>query len=58
MSEKKLLQDIEEYREMMVYLANCTSFSHPRVIDISIKLDELLNEYNSFQRSRYTPRNN
>ncbi|HWJ79024.1 MAG TPA: aspartyl-phosphate phosphatase Spo0E family protein [Niallia sp.] len=45
MSERKLLDDIEEYREMMIYLANSTSFSHPRVIDISTKLDHLLNNY-------------
>ncbi|WP_445490863.1 aspartyl-phosphate phosphatase Spo0E family protein [Niallia sp. 03133] len=52
MSEKNLLQNIEEHREKMVYLANLTSFSHPRVIDISIKLDQLLNKYDSFLRSK------
>ena len=45
MSDRKLLEDIEEHREMMIYLANSTSFSHPKVIDISTKLDHLLNKY-------------
>ncbi|MEY8738131.1 aspartyl-phosphate phosphatase Spo0E family protein [Bacillales bacterium AN1005] len=48
MCEQKLLKDIEEHREKMIYLANLTSFSHPKVIDISAKLDELLNKYDSF----------
>lgn len=45
MSDRKLLKDIEEHREMMIYLANTTSFSHPKVVDISTKLDLLLNKY-------------
>ncbi|MGO5014980.1 aspartyl-phosphate phosphatase Spo0E family protein [Niallia sp. Sow4_A1] len=45
LSDRKLLKDIEEHREMMIYLANTTSFSHPTVVDISTKLDLLLNKY-------------
>ncbi|MED5100926.1 aspartyl-phosphate phosphatase Spo0E family protein [Niallia circulans] len=47
MSDRKLLKDIEEHREMMIYLANNTSFSHPKVVDLSTKLelDLLLNKY-------------
>lgn len=52
MFEKKLLKDIEDHREEMVYLANLTSFSHPKVIDISIKLDELLNKYENLLRTK------
>lgn len=48
MCEQKLLKDIEEHREKMIYLATRTSFSHPKVIDLSAKLDELLNKYDSF----------
>ncbi|MGP7819752.1 aspartyl-phosphate phosphatase Spo0E family protein [Niallia sp. 01092] len=58
MSEKKLLQDIEEHREKLIYLANHTSFSHPRVINISTELDELLNKYNSFLLSKYNKAKN
>jgi len=52
MFEKKLLKDIEEHRREMVYLAKHTSFSHPRVIDISIKLDKLLNKYENLLRAK------
>ena len=45
MYDRQLLKDIEEHREMMIYWANSTSFSHPKVIDISTKLDYLLNKY-------------
>lgn len=45
MSDRELLEDIEEHREMMIYWANTTSFSNPKVIDISTKLDHLLNKY-------------
>lgn len=49
--QQLLLKDIEEHREKMIYLASRSSLSHPTVIDISAKLDELLNKYDAFIRS-------
>ncbi|MEW8986379.1 aspartyl-phosphate phosphatase Spo0E family protein [Mesobacillus jeotgali] len=40
-----LLKDIENCRKEMVELAAKTSLSNQRVVDISTKLDHLLNKY-------------
>ncbi|WP_100332845.1 aspartyl-phosphate phosphatase Spo0E family protein [Bacillus xiapuensis] len=40
-----ILNEIEQYRNKMVLLAMKTSFSDTKVVEISTKLDELLNEY-------------
>ncbi|MBE0317772.1 MULTISPECIES: aspartyl-phosphate phosphatase Spo0E family protein [Bacillaceae] len=53
MCEQKLLKDIEEHREQMINLATRTSFSHPKVIDLSAKLDVLLNKYDSFMKASW-----
>lgn len=42
-----LLEDIEKCRYEMVQLASHTSLSNQRVVDISTKLDRLLNKYHS-----------
>ncbi|HYK71782.1 MAG TPA: aspartyl-phosphate phosphatase Spo0E family protein [Pseudoneobacillus sp.] len=41
----KLLVDIERCREEMIELANNSSFSNKRVVELSTKLDRLLNCY-------------
>ncbi|WP_442597557.1 Spo0E family sporulation regulatory protein-aspartic acid phosphatase [Neobacillus sp. D3-1R] len=41
----KLLVDIERCREEMIDLAINSSFSNKRVVDLSTKLDVLLNRY-------------
>ena len=45
MYAETLLKDIEQCRKEMVELAARTSLSNQRVVDISIKLDLLLNKY-------------
>jgi hypothetical protein len=45
MCAEALLKDIEKCRKEMVELAARTSLSNQRVVDISIKLDHLLNKY-------------
>lgn len=45
MSAEALLKDIEKCRKEMVELAARTSLSNQRVVDISIRLDRLLNKY-------------
>lgn len=45
-SEKKLLEEIEKKRLLMVNLTLKTSFSNPEVIKISQNLDHILNRYN------------
>lgn len=49
MNTNQLLKNIEEYRAMMIVLANTTSLSHPKVVDISTKLDNLLNKYDTLR---------
>ncbi|MFC5733971.1 Spo0E family sporulation regulatory protein-aspartic acid phosphatase [Cytobacillus gottheilii] len=44
-----LLNDIEFHRREMVHLAATTSLSSEEVIRTSVKLDQLLNEYNMIQ---------
>ncbi|WP_203364657.1 aspartyl-phosphate phosphatase Spo0E family protein [Bacillus sp. REN10] len=43
--DKDILTEIEDYRNEMIILAMETSFSNKKVLEISTKLDELLNEY-------------
>ncbi|MDQ0415766.1 MULTISPECIES: aspartyl-phosphate phosphatase Spo0E family protein [Mesobacillus] len=45
MGAETLLKDIENCRNEMVDLAAKTSLSNQRVVDISTKLDHLLNKY-------------
>jgi hypothetical protein len=45
MCAETLLKDIEKCRIEMVELAAKTSLSNQRVVDISTKLDMLLNKY-------------
>lgn len=45
MCAETLLKDIENCRKEMVELAAKTSLSNQRVVDISTKLDHLLNKY-------------
>jgi len=45
MCAETLLKDIEQCRKEMVELATKTSLSNQRVVDISTKLDRLLNKY-------------
>lgn len=45
MGAETLLKDIENCRIEMVDLAAKTSLSNQRVVDISTKLDHLLNKY-------------
>ncbi|CAM4091516.1 Spo0E family sporulation regulatory protein-aspartic acid phosphatase [Mesobacillus thioparans] len=45
MCAETLLKDIENCRKEMVELASKTSLSNQRVVDISTKLDHLLNKY-------------
>ncbi len=45
MCAEALLRDIEKYRKEMVDLAAKTSLSNQNVIDVSTKLDCLLNKY-------------
>jgi stage 0 sporulation regulatory protein len=41
-----LLKDIERCRREMVQLASDTSLSNDQVVEVSTKLDKLLNKYN------------
>ncbi|MEI2357160.1 aspartyl-phosphate phosphatase Spo0E family protein [Mesobacillus zeae] len=43
----RLLEDIEKCRNEMVQLASHTPLSNQRVVDMSTKLDRLLNKYHS-----------
>ncbi len=45
MTKDTLLTDIERCRKEMLELAAHTSLSSQRVVDISTKLDSLLNKY-------------
>ncbi|MGV2942314.1 aspartyl-phosphate phosphatase Spo0E family protein [Mesobacillus sp. LC4] len=45
MCANTLLKDIENCRKEMVELASKTSLSNQGVVDMSIKLDHLLNKY-------------
>ena len=45
MCAETLLKDIETCRKEMVEVAAKTSLSNQRVVDISTKLDHLLNKY-------------
>ncbi|MGM7637218.1 Spo0E family sporulation regulatory protein-aspartic acid phosphatase [Bacillus sp. Hm123] len=42
---KDILNEIEHWRNEMILLAMETSFSNTKVLEISTKLDQLLNEY-------------
>lgn len=41
----KLLANIEECREKMIKLAKTSSYSNQTVVEVSTKLDTLLNHY-------------
>ncbi|WP_338752647.1 aspartyl-phosphate phosphatase Spo0E family protein [Bacillus sp. FJAT-52991] len=43
--DKDILTEIENCRNEMILLAMETSFSNTKVLEISTKLDQLLNEY-------------
>lgn len=43
--DKDILTEIEHWRNEMILLAMETSFSNTKVLEISTKLDQLLNEY-------------
>lgn len=45
MCAETLLKDIENCRKEMIDLAAKTSLSNQRVVDISTRLDHLLNKY-------------
>jgi hypothetical protein len=45
MCAETLLKDIEKCRKEMIELAAKTSLSNQRVVDISTRLDHLLNKY-------------
>ncbi|WP_066070770.1 aspartyl-phosphate phosphatase Spo0E family protein [Neobacillus soli] len=47
-----LLEEIENCRDEMVRLASGASLLNQQVIEMSIKLDLLLNEYHSFITKR------
>jgi hypothetical protein len=41
----QLLVEIEKCRKEMIFLANKSSYSCKKVVDLSTKLDQLLNKY-------------
>ncbi|PAQ15695.1 hypothetical protein CD798_04990 [Bacillaceae bacterium SAOS 7] len=43
--DKDILTEIEHWRNEMILLAMETSFSNTKVLEISTKLDQLLNQY-------------
>ncbi|MEH7125579.1 aspartyl-phosphate phosphatase Spo0E family protein [Bacillus sp. JJ1532] len=45
MCDCKLLKDIEDCRREMIYLASSSSLCSQQVVDMSTKLDRLLNLY-------------
>lgn len=45
----RLLREIEEYRLKMYELANKKNLTDPEVINISQRLDQLLNKYNTYR---------
>ncbi|MDZ5474159.1 aspartyl-phosphate phosphatase Spo0E family protein [Bacillus sp. 31A1R] len=47
MCVQDLLEDIESCRREMVHLASHSSLSNQKVVEISTKLDQLLNKYYS-----------
>jgi predicted nucleic acid-binding Zn-ribbon protein len=49
-SLQKILADIEDCRQEMVQTASRTCFMDQEVIDISRKLDDLLNKYDSLSK--------
>jgi hypothetical protein len=49
-AEQSLLHEIEQCRLLMVNLAAQTSLSSHHVIEISTKLDNLLNEYDKCKK--------
>jgi len=52
MCKQTLLKTIEDYREELLYLASHSSLSNERVIEISQKLDNLLNKYEHLNRNK------
>ncbi|MFD2442545.1 Spo0E family sporulation regulatory protein-aspartic acid phosphatase [Bacillus sp. CGMCC 1.16607] len=47
MRSDQLLVDIERCRGEMVELANALTYSNKKVVDVSTKLDKLLNKYHT-----------
>lgn len=45
MAVAELLEEIEDCRNHMVSLAMKTSFSDKKVVEISVRLDQLLNQF-------------
>jgi hypothetical protein len=50
-NQPDLLVEIEVCREKMIQIANTTSYSNKRVVDLSVKLDGLLNKYYQISKS-------
>lgn len=48
MNKQTLLKDIEAYRIQMVSQASHSSLSNEKVIELSKKLDNLLNKYDHY----------
>ncbi|KAB2332170.1 aspartyl-phosphate phosphatase Spo0E family protein [Cytobacillus depressus] len=51
MCKCKLLNDIEQCRREMIYLASYSSLSSKPVVNISKKLDKLLNLYDNEKKN-------
>lgn len=52
MRKQTLLETIEDYREELLHLASHSSLSNEKVIEISQKLDNLLNMYDHLNRNK------
>lgn len=51
--EEKLLEEIEHYRQQIEKAYEQEkSFTHPKVYELSIKLDIVLNQYNRLKREK------
>jgi hypothetical protein len=48
--EEMLLDEIEKCRLLMVHLANQTSLSSHQVVEVSTRLDTLLNQYDKHKK--------
>jgi hypothetical protein len=47
-----LLREIETCRQEMICLASETSYANSQVIEISVKLDSLLNKYHLLRKTQ------
>lgn len=51
--EEKLLEEINDYRQQIEKAYEQEkSFTHPRVYELSIKLDLVLNQYNRLKKEK------